>query len=358
MSRETIRLLYVDDDEALCRLVQKQLSRHGYDVDFVLHGRFAVERVLAGEFDVVALDHHMPGSDGLEILMALRELGSAPPVIYVTAAEESRIAIAALKAGAVDYVIKDVRGEFLSFLMVAIDAAIAAEQVRQAKERAEAEIRATRDRFEALADERGMLLREVNHRVGNSLQLIAALLRMQAQVSSSDEIKAALATAETRVMAVADVHRRLYASDSVKSINLRDYLNDLVADLQASLRSKASSSDLRLSAEPLLTPPDHAVAVGMIVTELVINAHKHAYSGGDGQIRIEISRKDANSAVLSVEDDGVGIHAKTTARSTRLGQTLLEAMAQKVSGALTYDARTRGTCAKIVFSLNSSGRDE
>jgi two-component sensor histidine kinase len=349
---ERVRLLYVDDDEALCRLVQRQLTRHGYDVAFVLDGRRAVERIAAERFDVVALDHHMPGCDGLEILGGLRAIETAPPIIYVTAAEESRIAIAALKAGAVDYVIKDVRGEFLSFLMVAIDAAIEAERIREAKENAEAEIRATRDRFEALAEERGILLREVNHRVGNGLQLIAALLRMQAQISSSPEVRAALATAETRVMAVADIHRRLYTSESVQSVNLRDYLNDLIVDIQSSLRADETSPDFRLSAAPIHVPPDQAIAIGMIVTELVINAHKHAYPDGDGQIRIALSLNGDDSAILSVEDDGVGMNAKTTAQSTRLGRTLLEAMAQKVNGKLNYDSRTRGTRANIVFALD------
>nr|CCD32249.1 Signal transduction histidine kinase with response regulator receiver domain [Methylocystis sp. SC2] len=247
-----------------------------------------------------------------------------------------------------------------TFLMVAIDAAIEAERVREAKENAEAEIRATRDRFEALAEERGVLLREVNHRVGNGLQLIAALLRMQAQISSSPEVKAALATAETRVMAVADIHRRLYTSESVQSVNLRDYLNDLIVDLQSSLRAENLSPDFRLSAAPLFATPDYAAALGMIVTELVINAHKHAYPDGDGQVRIALSLNEADCAVLSVEDDGVGMNAKTTAQSTRLGRTLLEAMAHKLNGRLMYEAPTRGTCAKIVFALNfdaSSRRD-
>lgn len=353
MRHEAIRLLYVDDDEALCRLVQKHLTRQGYEVDFVLDGGLAVDRVASGRFDVVALDHHMPGGDGLEILAALKALGSTPPVIFVTAAEESRIAIAALKAGAADYVIKDVRGEFLSFLMVAIDAAIKAEGVREAKERAEIEIRTTKDRFEALAEERGMLLREVNHRVGNSLQLIAALLRMQAQISASREVKAALATAETRVMAVADIHRRLYTSESVQSVNLQDYLNDLIEDLRSSLKSETSSADFRLSAEPIFVPPDQAVAIGMILTELVINSHKHAYPEGRGQVRINLARSVDDTAILSVEDDGVGMQAATSAQSTRLGRTLLEAMAQKVSGTVTYEPRDPGTCAKMTFSLPS-----
>jgi len=236
--------------------------------------------------------------------------------------------------------------------MVAIDAAIEAERVREAKENAEAEIRATRDRFEALAEERGILLREVNHRVGNGLQLIAALLRMQAQISSSPEVKAALATAETRVMAVADIHRRLYTSESVQSVNLRDYLNDLLVNLQSSLRAEDSSPDFRLSAAPLFAPPDHAVALGMSVTELVINSHKHAYPDGNGQVRIVLSRSGVESARLSVEDDGVGMTAKTTAQSTRLGRTLLEAMAHELDGRLNYDDRAHGTCANIVFALH------
>ncbi|HVA12052.1 MAG TPA: response regulator [Stellaceae bacterium] len=133
------RILYVDDDPGLCRLVQKDLERQGYVVEIALDGATGLARTAQGGIDLVALDHYMPNQDGLETLASIRNLAEPPPVIYVTAMQEGRVAVAALKAGAVDYVPKDVNGEFLALLQRSIDAALDAVMLRRAKEAAEAE---------------------------------------------------------------------------------------------------------------------------------------------------------------------------------------------------------------------------
>jgi PAS domain S-box-containing protein len=133
------RVLYIDDDLGLCRLVQKDLERRNYAVEIATDGASGLARLAEGDIDVVALDHYMPDQDGLETLAHIRDLAEPPPVIYVTAAQEGRVAVAALKAGAADYVSKDVQGEFLPLLRRAIDAALDAVRLRRAKTVAEAE---------------------------------------------------------------------------------------------------------------------------------------------------------------------------------------------------------------------------
>ena len=139
MSTPATRILYIDDDPGLCRLVQKDLQRQGYVVEIATDGASGLVRLAQGGIDLVALDHYMPNQDGLETLARIRDLAEPPPVIYVTAAQEGRVAVAALKAGAADYVAKDVQGEFLPLLRRAIDAALDAVMLRHAKEAAEAE---------------------------------------------------------------------------------------------------------------------------------------------------------------------------------------------------------------------------
>ena len=117
------------------------MQRQGYVVEIATDGASGLLRIAEGGIDVVALDHYMPGQDGLEILASIRDLAEPPPVIYVTAAQEGRVAVAALKAGAADYVAKDVQGEFLPLLLRAIAAALDAVMLRRAKEAAEAESR-------------------------------------------------------------------------------------------------------------------------------------------------------------------------------------------------------------------------
>jgi PAS domain S-box-containing protein len=143
MSAPRTRILYIDDDPGLCRFVQKDLERQGYVVEIATDGASGLVRIAQGGIDVVALDHYMPNQDGLETLASIRDLAEPPPVIYVTAMQEGRVAVAALKAGAADYVAKDIQGEFLPLLQRAIDAALDAVMLRRAKEAAEAESKLT-----------------------------------------------------------------------------------------------------------------------------------------------------------------------------------------------------------------------
>ena len=133
-----------------------------------------------------------------------------------------------------------------------------------------------------------MLLREVNHRVGNSLQIIASLLHLQANSSAQDDVKAALTNAMGRVAAVAQVHRRLYTSHDLKSVLLNQYLDALLEDLRRSAEGNRMSR-LTLKAEPIEIDPDRAVAIGIIVNELVMNAVKYAYPDGAGPIHVVLS---------------------------------------------------------------------
>ena len=116
-----------------------------------------------------------------------------------------------------------------------------------------------------------MLLREVNHRVGNSLQIIASLLHLQANASSQEGVKQALTNAMGRVAAVAQVHRRLYTSHHLNTVMLNQYLEALLEDLRRSAEGNRMSR-LTLRAAEIEIDPDRAVAIGIVVNELIMNA--------------------------------------------------------------------------------------
>ena len=167
-----------------------------------------------------------------------------------------------------------------------------------------------------------MLLREVNHRVGNSLQIIASLLHLQASSAAQEDVKAALTNAMGRVAAVAQVHRRLYTSHDLKSVLLNQYLDALLEDLRRSAEGNRMSR-LTLKAEPIEIDPDRAVAIGIIVNELVMNAVKYAYPDGAGPIHVDLQRAGRRLS-LSIADDGVGLNVKTDPRSTGMGQRIVD----------------------------------
>src|SRR5258708_40222853 len=328
MTSTASTLLYIDDDEALARLVNRGLTRLGFNVVHAGSGEAGLARLQEGGIDVIALDQYMPGLDGLETLARILKMPDAPPVVFVTASQDSRITVTALKAGAADYLVKDTLGDFIPLLHVAVEGALKQAMIRKARDDAEAEVHASRDRYAALAAEREMLLREVNHRVGNSLQIIASLLHLQANSSTQDGVKAALTNAMGRVAAVAQVHRRLYTSHDLKSVLLNQYLEALLEDLRRSAE-RNKMSRLTLKAQPIDIHPPRAVAIGIIVNELVMNAGKYAYPDGAGPIHVELA-SDGDDIVLAIADDAVGLNAKSDPRSTGMGQRIVNAMASKL----------------------------
>jgi two-component sensor histidine kinase len=348
-----IQVLFIDDDEGLSNLVKKDLERHGFGLELAFDGATGLTRIAAGGIDAVVLDHHLPDLEGLSILREIQKLPDPPPVIYLTGAQDSTTAVAALKAGATDYVIKDIRGEFLALLRVDIEAGIQSANLRRAKEAAEAETAAARDRYKALAQERAVLLREVNHRVSNSLQLIASLLQFQARGATA-EITEALMEAHGRVLAVAKVHRSLYTSQNVQSVSLHRYIKALAEDIESAAGDDSGGDSFSLVADAIEIEPDRAVAVGVMLTELVLNARKHAYPRGNGPIRVRLEAVEPNRSVLSVEDDGVGFANGHPPDSSGLGSVIIKAMAQKLGAELRYDPSHKGTRAVIAFDPTAS----
>lgn len=347
------RLLYIEDDPGLARLVKRGLERHGITVDHAPDGQSGLARLKAGGIDVIALDQHMPGLDGLATLEQIYRLPMAtPPIVFVTASEDSQVAIAALKAGAIDYIVKDTKGDFVPMLQAAVTGALETAHLRNAREEAEAEVHASRDHYAALAAEREMLLREVNHRVGNSLQIIASLLHLQASSSSDEDVKAALTNAMGRVAAVAQVHRRLYTSHDLKSVMLNQYLEALLEDLRRSAEGNRMSR-LTLNADPIEIDPDRAVGIGIIVNELVMNAVKYAYPDGAGPIHVDLHNR-AQDIELVISDEGVGFQAKHDPRSTGMGQRIVSAMAIKLDASVERDPSHTGT--RIVINFSPSGK--
>jgi len=347
MSQTTPTLLYIDDDPALARLVERGLARLGLKVMHADSGAQGLVRIKEGGIDVVALDQYMPGLDGLETLERIMAIPGAPPVVFVTASQDSQIAVTAMKAGAADYLVKDVKGDFIPLLHVAVEGALRQARLQKARDEAEAEVHASRDRYAALAAEREVLLREVNHRVGNSLQIIASLLHLQANSAAQDDVKAALTNAMGRVAAVAQVHRRLYTSHDLKSVLLNQYLDALLEDLRRSAEGNKMSR-LTLKADPIEIDPDRAVAIGIIVNELVMNAVKYAYPDCAGPIHVELGAK-GEDLVLSISDDGVGLNGKSDPRSTGMGQRIVTAMASKLEATVERDPNHAGTRIVVTF---------
>lgn len=116
-----VRILYMEDDIGLARLLQKRLKRAGYQVDIASDGAEGLAMFKAGNYDVIAVDHNMPVYDGLEVIRKLASQGRLPPTIMITGAGNEKIAIEAMKLGAGDYIVKDVDGGYIELLPAVIE---------------------------------------------------------------------------------------------------------------------------------------------------------------------------------------------------------------------------------------------
>ncbi|TNM62681.1 sensor histidine kinase [Aliirhizobium smilacinae] len=338
-------ILYVDDDVALARLAARHLGRAGYDVIAAVDGATAMAAFEKGGIDAVVLDHYLRTETGMDIFHRLQERGCSAPIIYVTGSSDATIAIEAMKNGASDYVIKTVGDEFWPLMQNAIGQAISTAELRQEKEKADLEIRLGKERAE-------VLLAEVNHRVANSLALVAALIRLQAGSSKNEDVKAALAETQARITAIAGMHRSLYTSDDVRQVEMDKYLGTLVTEVQGTVADRQGPS-IRIAADCVALTSDRAVSVGMIVTELLTNALKYAYPPGtEGEVRVTLALQDDGKALLAVEDDGIGWTEGDSPKGTGLGSRIVKSMASTLGSSIEYVPRSVGTRAEMTIDLS------
>jgi two-component sensor histidine kinase len=349
MNESPVRILYIDDDPILARLAHRALGRLGYEVlhaEDVERGR---ELLAEGGVSAIVLDHFLKAGTGLFFLKELAGAPDAVPVVYVTGSNDAQVAVEALKAGASDYVIKSVGDDFMPLLANALGQALENAELKRATLKAEQEMRLAKERAE-------VLLAEVNHRVGNSLALAAALIRLQISSASEEAVKQALAETQARITAIAGIHRRLYTSEDVHHVEMSAYLSTLLSELDTSMQGQGRNVRLQRTLEPLNVPTDRAVSLGVIVTELVTNAFKYAYGDAGGEVRVSFTRLDGENALLCVEDDGIGWRGEGPVRGTGLGSKIIGAMAASLGAKLDYAARAVGTRAELLVRTADAAR--
>jgi two-component system, chemotaxis family, sensor kinase Cph1 len=201
---------------------------------------------------------------------------------------------------------------------------------------------------EKLLRQKDFLIREVNHRVQNSLQLVASFLKLQSRSTKNDETNTSLAEAQRRIAAIGLVHRRLYRDETFGVIDLSRYLEELCLELCSSI-GEDWTRQLTLSLTPALISADRAINIGLVVTELVINASKYAYDGAPGPLSIALTLHDDRLAV-SVSDRG---QHDADPQSSGFGLRMMNAVVSSLSGVLKYDRLNPGLRAVVSLPIEA-----
>lgn len=193
-----------------------------------------------------------------------------------------------------------------------------------------------------LLREKAILFQELQHRVANSLQIIASVLMQTARRVPSTETKGYLFDAHSRVMSIAALQRQL-ATSSLSDVHLRGYFTDLCESIGASMIVGHDLITLKVDAEDGVATADTSVSLGLIVTELVINALKHAFpEGRSGQIVVGYTF-EGPAWTLSVEDNGIGMPKSDTPTKGGLGTSIVQALSKQLDARIDVTDTKPGT---------------
>jgi two-component sensor histidine kinase len=196
-------------------------------------------------------------------------------------------------------------------------------------------------RLKAALDRHQVLLKEISHRVKNSLQIVSSMLHLQASTADHESLSAQLAEASGRVSAIGRAYERLAYDAEVENIDLDAYLQAVCAD------AMTASSNCKLhfdGAHGIRLYADRAISLALIVNELVTNAVKYAFQDRhEGHIYVRLARKDAKTALVSVRDDGIGLPPDFDLSTSKgLGMRIVYALAKQLDADITQTAQIKG----------------
>jgi len=214
---------------------------------------------------------------------------------------------------------------------------------------------------QALVIEKDVLLKELEHRVGNSLQIIAAIILMKSKMVTSAATRRQLQDAHNRVISVATVQQYLHVSGTAGPIDMTPYLTKLCESLRTSMIADYRAATLKVISDAGTVTSREAVSLGLIVTELILNALKHAFPGGnksDHQITVRFEVSGSNWK-LSVVDNGIGapVGVFTQAKS-RLGTSIVNALAQQLDAKVEVLSGATGTAVSVTHATFAKKPEE
>jgi two-component sensor histidine kinase/heme exporter protein D len=216
-------------------------------------------------------------------------------------------------------------------------------------ERDSGELQQRNDKLNQLIGEKDMLVREMNHRIKNSLQLVSSMVSLQLATVTDPDARASLSAAQGRVAAVAKVHERLYAGQRLDRVEVAPYLDDLTHDLAETLGLPAAGGSIAVHSVDDMLAPDKVIPLGLIACELVTNAVKHSPAGAAVNVRVTLERDD-DRLRLSVSDDGAGLPKDfDPTANPGLGMKVVRALAMQLGGALEIERPAKGTRFSVCF---------
>jgi PAS domain S-box-containing protein len=211
------------------------------------------------------------------------------------------------------------------------------------------EQKTTEARLKALVKEKELLLREVHHRIKNNMSTVCSMLAMQVDLQDDPAVVMALQDAESRVRNMMVLYDKLYLTRNYSALSLQEYLPSLLSEI-VQIFPNSASVKVRTQIEDIALASNTLSPLGIILTELITNAMKHAFVGcSDGLITVT-ARRDAHKVVLTFEDNGCGVPESFSLTGAKgFGAQLIEVLVNQIDGSITVE-RNQGTKFVIEFA--------
>ena len=198
-------------------------------------------------------------------------------------------------------------------------------------------VKQSRRKIQQQSDQMALLMKELHHRVKNNLAIVASLLKLQSNRLEDEKAVQAVRVGQQRVEAMALIHQRLYQTDQVTTVNMKEYLTDLTESLMRAYGYQADDFDLELTVDQPELDVDVAMPLGLIVNELATNAFKYAYSTNRRPLlRVALLTTGGQPGItLEVQDNGPGINLadwQQQGRRASFGKRLIASLSEQLEG--------------------------
>ncbi|MEY3425453.1 MAG: hypothetical protein RL679_811 [Bacteroidota bacterium] len=204
------------------------------------------------------------------------------------------------------------------------------------------DLRKKNNYLKIINNEKSILLKEIQHRVKNNLQLISSLINLQISKISDPYLSASFNICLNRIMAISNIHQNIYLESARESVNFKIYLNDLLNSFEI---AHSSTKNIQNEIEDIILGLDIAVPLSLITSEIITNTFKHAFSETqEKKIQILFQKKENGLLEMIIEDNGLGFNTKEKwETSNSLGFEIIKTLTEQINGCITCISSNNGT---------------